>query len=92
MKFSSIGEDAQKSLHPVQSAFLEAGAIQCGFCTPGMVLKAVELLQRNKRVSRDEIKNAFRHNLCRCTGYEQIFQAVEQVDVNWRRDIVEVKK
>ena len=64
-------------LHPVQQAFMDHHAIQCGFCTPGMVLTAVALLQRNPSPTRDEIKKALTGNLCRCTGYQQIFDAVE---------------
>ena len=64
-------------LHPVQQAFIDAGAIQCGFCTPGMVLTAIGLLNKNSKPTRDEIKKAFASNLCRCTGYQQIFEAVE---------------
>jgi len=64
-------------LHPVQQAFMEHHAIQCGFCTPGMVLSAVALLGRNPNPSREEIKKALVGNLCRCTGYQQIFEAVE---------------
>lgn len=64
-------------LHPVQQAFIDAGAIQCGFCTPGMVMTAIGLLNKNSKPSRDEIKKAFATNLCRCTGYQQIFEAVE---------------
>ncbi len=65
------------SLHPVQEAFAELGAVQCGFCTPGAVLSAVALLERSSEPSRDEIKSALSGNLCRCTGYEKIFDAVE---------------
>lgn len=64
-------------LHPIQEAFIEAGAIQCGFCTPGMVLSAKALLDRKPDPTRDEIKKALQGNLCRCTGYQQIFEAVE---------------
>jgi len=64
-------------LHPIQEAFIEAGAIQCGFCTPGMVLSTKALLDKNTNPSRDEIKKALQGNLCRCTGYQQIFEAVE---------------
>lgn len=64
-------------LHPVQQAFVDHHAIQCGFCTPGMVLSAVALLQRNQHPTREEIKKALVGNLCRCTGYQQIFDAVE---------------
>jgi aerobic-type carbon monoxide dehydrogenase small subunit (CoxS/CutS family) len=64
-------------LHPVQTAFQEAGAIQCGFCTPGMVLTAKALLDQNPHPSREEIKEALSGNLCRCTGYKKIIGAVE---------------
>ena len=64
-------------LHPIQKAFIETGAIQCGFCTPGMVLATLALLSKNPKPTRNEIKKALVGNLCRCTGYEQIFRAVE---------------
>ncbi len=64
-------------LHPIQEAFIEAGAIQCGFCTPGMVLATKALLDKKPKPTRDEIKRALMGNLCRCTGYKQIFDAVE---------------
>lgn len=64
-------------LHPVQEAFVEYGAVQCGFCTPGMVLSAVHLLDRNPRPSRHEIREGLAGNLCRCTGYVKIVDAVE---------------
>jgi len=65
-------------LHPVQVAFQEAGAIQCGFCTPGMVLTAKALLERNPHPCREKIKEALAGNLCRCTGYKKIVEAVER--------------
>lgn len=65
------------SLHPVQQAFIDAGAIQCGFCTPGMVLTTLALLSVNPSPDRDEIRTALKGNLCRCTGYQQIVDAVE---------------
>jgi len=65
------------SLHPVQEAFVEAGAVQCGFCTPGLVVAAAELLRQNAQPSDDEIREALSGNLCRCTGYLQIYEAVE---------------
>ena len=64
-------------LHPIQQAFLEAGAVQCGFCTPGMLLAAKELLDANNNPTRGEILNQLAGNLCRCTGYAKIVQAVE---------------
>lgn len=63
--------------HPLQEAFVEAGAIQCGFCTPGMILSASALLARNPSPTEDEIKLALDGNLCRCTGYVQIIEAVQ---------------
>ena len=63
-------------LHPVQEAFVEAGAVQCGFCTPGLVVAAADLLQRVPEPSEDEIREALSGNLCRCTGYQKIFDAV----------------
>ncbi|MDI7267419.1 MAG: molybdopterin-dependent oxidoreductase [Myxococcota bacterium] len=65
------------ALHPIQQAFIDAGAIQCGFCTPGLVLAAKALLDRNPAPSRDDIRRAIAGNLCRCTGYEQIVEAIE---------------
>jgi len=64
-------------LHPVQEAFVEHGAVQCGFCTPGMVLSAKALLDRNKRPTEHEIRTAISGNLCRCTGYQKIVEAVQ---------------
>jgi carbon-monoxide dehydrogenase small subunit len=63
-------------LHPVQEAFVETGAVQCGFCTPGLVVAAAELLRQNPDPSDDEIREALSGNLCRCTGYAKIFDAV----------------
>jgi len=63
-------------LHPVQDAFVRAGAVQCGFCTPGLVVAAADLLQRVPRPSDDEIREALSGNLCRCTGYQKILEAV----------------
>jgi carbon-monoxide dehydrogenase small subunit len=65
-----------ETLHPVQQAFVDAGAVQCGFCTPGLVVATVDLLKRTPRPSDDEIHEALSGNLCRCTGYAKIFDAV----------------
>ena len=73
------GLSSERSLHPVQQAFLEAGAVQCGFCTPGMVLASVHLLECNPMPTRAEIREALSGNLCRCTGYQKIVDAVERV-------------
>lgn len=64
--------------HPLQQAFIDAGAVQCGFCTPGMILAAKALLDCEPRPSRSAIRQALSGNLCRCTGYEKIEQAVER--------------
>ena len=63
-------------LHPVQQAFVDAGAVQCGFCTPGLVVATADLLRANPSPSDDEIREALSGNLCRCTGYAKIFDAV----------------
>jgi len=70
-----IGEEGE--LHPLQEAFLTHGAVQCGFCTPGMILAAKALLDENPHPSREEIEDAISGNLCRCTGYLQIVKAIE---------------
>jgi len=64
-------------LHPLQKAFIEHGAVQCGFCTPGMLMSAKALLDRNPHPSEAEIKEAISGNLCRCTGYVNIVQAIK---------------
>jgi aerobic carbon-monoxide dehydrogenase small subunit len=64
-------------LHPVQQAFLRAGAVQCGFCTPGLIVAVHDLLARNPRPSDPDIREALAGNLCRCTGYEHIVAAVK---------------
>ncbi len=66
----------ENGLHPVQEAFLEAGGVQCGFCTPGFIVATHDLLQRKPQPSDAEIREALAGNLCRCTGYEKILDAV----------------
>jgi len=70
------GLAADEELHPVQAAFVEAGAVQCGFCTPGLIVATHDLLARNPSPSDGEIREALAGNLCRCTGYEKILDAV----------------
>jgi aerobic-type carbon monoxide dehydrogenase small subunit (CoxS/CutS family) len=65
-------------LHPIQKAFADTGAVQCGFCTPGLVLSAVALLDANPNPTREDVRRALSGNLCRCTGYEKVFEAVER--------------
>jgi carbon-monoxide dehydrogenase small subunit len=64
-------------LHPLQQAFAELGAAQCGYCTPGILLSAKSLLETNARPSREDIREALAGNLCRCTGYVKILEAIE---------------
>jgi carbon-monoxide dehydrogenase small subunit len=70
------GLSDETGLHPVQQAFLEAGAVQCGFCTPGLIVATHDLLEHTARPSDPEIREALSGNLCRCTGYEKILDAV----------------
>jgi carbon-monoxide dehydrogenase small subunit len=69
-----LAEDGE--LHPVQAAFAETGAVQCGFCTPGFIVATVDLLARSPSPTDDQIREALSGNLCRCTGYAKIFDAV----------------
>jgi carbon-monoxide dehydrogenase small subunit len=64
-------------LHPVQEGFWERHGLQCGYCTPGMIISAVQLLERNPKPTQDEIRQGLDGNLCRCTGYQHIVEAVE---------------
>ena len=74
-----LASDAK--LHPLQDAFADLGAAQCGYCTPGILVTAKALLDRNPHPTREEIREAISGNLCRCTGYLQIFEAVEEAVV-----------
>ncbi|MBV9084050.1 MAG: (2Fe-2S)-binding protein [Acidobacteriaceae bacterium] len=79
-RICTIEELAQNgSVHPLQQAFIEAGAAQCGICTPGMIMASLHLLSRNPHPTIDEIRQGLAGNLCRCTGYSRIFEAVQKV-------------
>jgi len=71
------GLAANGSLHPMQEGFWEKHGLQCGYCTPGMIIAATQLIDRNPDPSRDEIRHGLEGNLCRCTGYQHIVEAVE---------------
>jgi len=77
-------ENEDGTLHPLQQAFIDYGAIQCGFCTPGMVLTAHALLLSNNSPTREQIRKALQSNLCRCTGYQQIVDAIEASSVYYK--------
>lgn len=72
-----LAERSPSGIHPIQQAFIQHGAIQCGFCTPGMIMSAKALLDENPRPDEEEIKTAISGNICRCTGYVQIIEAIK---------------
>ena len=76
------GVAADAELNPVQAAFIKHGAVQCGFCTPGMILTAVALVQENPQPTKQEIQKAISGNLCRCTGYVQIIDAIQSLTLS----------
>jgi carbon-monoxide dehydrogenase small subunit len=86
------GMDDRGKLHPLQDAFADLGAAQCGYCTPGILLTAKALLDAKKKPSRDEIKEALSGNLCRCTGYVKIYEAVELAAARMRGERAEAKR
>ena len=73
------GLESEGGLHPLQKAFVEKGAIQCGFCSPGMILSGKSLLEYNPNPTEAEIRSAISGNLCRCTGYQKIVEAIQSV-------------
>ena len=73
------GMGTAENLHPLQKSFIKNGAVQCGFCTPGMLLSALALLRKNPNPTRQEIRRAISGNLCRCTGYAKIVKAIQDV-------------
>ena len=80
------GLASKDRLHPIQEAFVDKGAIQCGYCTPGMIMSAYALLKRNPNPTKDEIKTALAGNLCRCTGYKHILDAVHSAALEMSQD------
>ena len=81
-----LEETAEGKLHPLQQAFVETGGVQCGFCTPGFIMVAYELLEKNHDPSRAEIRKWIEGNICRCTGYTKIVDAVELAARRIRKD------
>ncbi len=77
LTIEGLTEMAEGGLHPIQRAFIEHGAIQCGFCTPGMVLSAKALLDENPHPTEEDIRKGIEGNICRCTGYLQIIRAIK---------------
>ncbi len=73
------GLGTAEKLHPLQASFIKHGAVQCGFCTPGVLMSAVALLRKNPHPSEDEVKRGISGNLCRCTGYVKIIKAIQNV-------------
>jgi len=80
------GMNTGEQLHPIQKRFLEEAALQCGFCTPGFLIAAKNLLERNSDPSESEIRYWLAGNLCRCTGYDKIVQAVQKAASDMRQD------
>ena len=86
------GMAAGSKLHPLQETFADLGAAQCGYCSPGFLLVAEELLKKNPQPSRDQIKEALSGNLCRCTGYIKIYEAVELAAARMRGEELELPR
>ncbi|MGQ9787858.1 MAG: (2Fe-2S)-binding protein [Candidatus Hadarchaeaceae archaeon] len=81
------GIETDEELHPIQQAFIDTGAIQCGYCTPGMIISTKALLDKNPNPTEEEIKLAIKGNLCRCTGYVKIIAAIQLAAKRMRGEI-----
>jgi aerobic-type carbon monoxide dehydrogenase small subunit (CoxS/CutS family) len=81
------GVGSKEKPHPLQESFVKHGGIQCGFCTGGMIVSVKALLDENPKPSRDEIKKAISGNLCRCTGYQKIIEAIEEAGQNIKKSV-----
>ena len=80
-------QDSSGNLHPVQQAFVDEAAVQCGLCTPGIIMSGVEIVSRNKEYTREEIRKEISGHLCRCTGYQNIVNAIEKaIDIIKEQD------
>ena len=79
-EITTVESLSKDTLHPIQEAFLEAGALQCGYCTPGMIMALKSLLDENVTPSKEDVQTALGGNLCRCTGYEGILRAVYMIE------------
>jgi len=82
------GMASNGELHPLQEAFREEHGLQCGFCTPGMIMTAADLLQHNSNPSESEIREALEGNYCRCTGYHNIVKAIKHASKNMKKEVV----
>ncbi len=90
MSIEGMAENGK--LHPLQDTFADTGAAQCGYCSPGFLLAAKELIEKSPKPSRDEIKEALSGNLCRCTGYIKIYEAVELAAARMRGEEMELPR
>ena len=86
------GVEYKNGLHPLQTSFIDKGAVQCGFCTPGVIMAGKALLDKNKSPSKDEIREAISGNVCRCTGYLKIEEAIEDAACKLREATVKGEK